>query len=106
MEVLWAAGEPMSVRAVLEELNRSRRRQPLAYTTVMTVMSRLAEKEVLARRPAGRGYVYEPAVEDAAELAVRTVMRDFGDAALARFVEQARDDPSVIRRLRRLMDGQ
>src|SRR6266550_1667416 len=40
MEVLWAAGEARSVRAVLDELNQARR-TPLAYTTVMTVMSRL-----------------------------------------------------------------
>src|SRR5438270_2213520 len=81
MEALWASPEPLSVRAVLECLNQDRR-PPLAYTTVMTVMARLAEKDVLRRVKAGRGYLYEPAVADEAGLAVRDVIRDFGDSAL------------------------
>jgi predicted transcriptional regulator len=36
---------------------------PLAYTTVMTVMSRLANKGLLFRHRDGRHHVYEPAVE-------------------------------------------
>src|SRR5215211_7825760 len=86
MEIIWAAGEPMTVRALLERINAGRP-QPLAYTTVMTVMGRLEEKDVLARRREGRGYVYEAAAADPAAIAVRNVMRDFGDAAMAHFVE-------------------
>ena len=102
MKVLWKSGEPRSVRAVLEELNRGRR-PPLAYTTVMTVMSRLAEKDILHRTKDGRGYVYEAAVADAAGIAVRDVIRDFGESAVASFVEQARSDPKLAKRLQRLM---
>jgi predicted transcriptional regulator len=103
MDVLWAAGEPLSVRSVLEALN-DHRRPVLAYTTVMTVMARLAEKGILQREPAGRGYVYEATVADEAGIAVREVLRGYGDAALAHFVEEARADPQLLRRLRRLMD--
>ena len=102
MDTVWAAGGPVTVRAVLEELNR-RRRAPLAYTTVMTVMARLADKEVLARRPAGRGYEYEALVPDEAAIAVRDLMRDFGEAAVSHFVEEARADPKMRRRLARLL---
>jgi predicted transcriptional regulator len=102
MNVLWSAGRPMSVRDVLAELNRSRS-EPLAYTTAMTVLARLAEKEILARVRDGRGYLYEPAVSDTAQIAVRGVMRDFGDAAMARFVDEARADPEMLERLRRLL---
>jgi len=102
MGVLWSARQPLSVRAVLEELNRDRR-QGLAYTTVMTVMSRLAEKDILRRTRDGRGFVYEAAVADVAELAVRDVIRDFGESAVASFVEQARSDPKLAKRLQRLM---
>jgi predicted transcriptional regulator len=102
MEVVWASDGPMSVRAMLARLNRGRRRE-LAYTTVMTVMSRLVEKEVLSRRRDGRGYVYEASVSDAAEIAVRGVVREFGDAALAHFIDEARADPKLLRRLRRLL---
>ena len=103
MEILWRAKEPTTVREVLEQANR-RRSDPLAYTTVMTVMSRLADKGVLARRRAGRGYAYEPTASDAAAIAVRQVVRDFGDTAVAHFVEEARADPSLRARLRRLLD--
>jgi predicted transcriptional regulator len=102
MHTVWAARGPVTVRAVLEELNR-RRRAPLAYTTVMTVMARLADKEILARRPAGRGYEYEAMVPDEAAIAVRDLMRDFGEAAVSHFVEEARADPRMRRRLTRLL---
>jgi predicted transcriptional regulator len=98
----WAAGEPVSVRDLLERVNAGRS-QPLAYTTVMTVMSRLTDKDVLRRRREGRGYVYEPVADDPAALAVHGVMRDFGDAAMAQFVEEARGDPKLLRRLQRLL---
>jgi predicted transcriptional regulator len=102
MRYMWSARGPQGVRAVLDALNEGRR-PPLAYTTVMTVMSRLAEKEILRRERQGRGYVYEPAVPDAAAIAVRNVMRDFGDAAVASLVDQARVDPRLRQRLERLL---
>jgi len=105
MRVLWGADDPRTVRAVLEELNRHRRPQ-LAYTTVMTVMGRLAEKGVLRRVRTGRQYVYEPAVADEAAIAVGEVVRDFGEAAVAPFVEAARSDPMLRRRLQRLLKDQ
>lgn len=102
MAEVWAAPAPVTVREVLEQLNR-RRRPTLAYTTVMTVMARLAEKEVLARVMDGRGYRYQAAVADAAGIAARDLIRDFGDAAVASFVEEARRDPKLLARLERLM---
>jgi predicted transcriptional regulator len=102
MRAVWAAKKPVSVRDVLATLNRGRG-DALAYTTVMTVMSRLAEKEILRRKPEGRAYVYEAAVPDAAAIAVRSIVRDFGDAAVAQFVDEARADPKLLRRLERLL---
>lgn len=105
LEALWAEARPVGVREVLGRLNEGRAR-PLAYTTVMTVMSRLADKGILERHREGRGYAYEPVAKDAAEIAVRNVIHDFGNAALAHFVEEARADPETMRRLRRLMEEQ
>ena len=102
MGVMWSTDGPVAVRAVLERLNEGRE-TPLAYTTVMTVMARLAEKEILGRRLNGRGYVYEPLVADAATIAVRSVVRDFGDAAIVGFVDEARSDPKLRARLERLL---
>ena len=105
MNVLWSSDGPMSVRDVLVRLNAGRS-EPLAYTTVMTVLTRLADKHILKRVRHGRGYVYEPAVSDTAQIAVRGVMRDFGDAALAHFVDEARADPELLARLQRLLADQ
>jgi len=102
MSTLWSAGEALPVRTVLDRLNEGRQ-SPLAYTTVMTVLARLAEKGVLTRELVGRGFVYAATVEDEAGIAVRGVVRDYGEAALAHFVEQAKADPKLYRRLRRLM---
>jgi predicted transcriptional regulator len=102
MDVLWRADGPLPVREVLDRLNRGRS-EPLAYTTVMTVLTRLAERGAATRTAVGRGYVYQPAVKDAADLAVRDVVRDHGEAAVAYFVDQARADPVLLDRLRRLI---
>jgi predicted transcriptional regulator len=105
MRVLWQAGEPLTVRGLLGELNSSRRPQ-LAYTTVMTVMNRLTEKGALRRERRGRGFVYEPTADSPAGIAVQNVVRDFGDAAVAQFVDQARADPELLGRLERLLDAE
>jgi predicted transcriptional regulator len=102
MAVLWQSDGPVSVREVVQRLNAGRT-APLAYTTVMTVLSRLAGKGILVREQQGRGYVYSPAVADTAEIAVRGVLAEFGDAALARFVERVELDPRLRARLRKLM---
>jgi predicted transcriptional regulator len=103
MRALWRSPVPLTVRQLLDRLNEGRP-HPLAYTTVMTVMNRLTEKGALRRERRGRGYAYEPTAEDAAGLAVQSVVREFGDAALAQFVGQARADPKLLRRLERLLE--
>lgn len=56
MRVLWHQAEPMSVRAVMEDLNSGDR--SLAYTTVMTVMENLHRKGFLTRERLGRAWLY------------------------------------------------
>lgn len=104
LQALWSVGEPVSVRVVLDRLNRDRP-EPLAYTTVMTVLARLSERGAATRTAAGRGYLYTAAVRDAAELAVKDVVREHGDAAVTYFVDQARGTPHLRQRLERLLDS-
>jgi BlaI family penicillinase repressor len=59
LSVLWRMGES-NVRTVQEALAASR---PLAYTTVMTMLERLARKQLVSRRKTGRHFVYEARVE-------------------------------------------
>lgn len=102
MEAVWKAGRPVSVREVVDALNAGRA-EPLAYTTVMTVMNRLADKQALARSAAGRSYVYEATAPNPAGIAVKNVIRTYGDEALAHFVDEARADPEIWRRMQRMM---
>src|ERR1039458_1216109 len=55
MDVMWAAGGPLRVREVADELNRDR---PLAFNTVQTVMEILFRKGWLNRQKSGRAYLY------------------------------------------------
>ncbi len=57
MEQLWASPDAQSVRAVHAALTRER---DLAYTTVMTVLDRLAKKGLVRREREGRAYLYRP----------------------------------------------
>ncbi|MGH3680421.1 MAG: BlaI/MecI/CopY family transcriptional regulator [Natronosporangium sp.] len=103
MGVLWAAEAALPVREVLAALNRDRA-TPLAYTTVMTVLSRLAERGVAERERSGRGYAYRPAAGSPAEIAVQRLLAEHGDAALASLVDQVGTDEQLRARLRRLVE--
>ena len=58
MEQLWEGDQPQTVREVHAGL---RTRRPLAYTTVMTVLHRLAAKDLVLQIREDRAYQYTPA---------------------------------------------
>jgi predicted transcriptional regulator len=97
--LLHAAGTPLSPGAVRERLGGD-----LAYTTVVTILSRLHAKGVLERARAGRAYLYAP-VADEPGLAARrmaSVLAEEPDreAVLARFVSSlSRSDEELLRRM-------
>jgi BlaI family transcriptional regulator, penicillinase repressor len=85
MDRLWDAGRPMLVREVAAALAD----RELAYTTVLTVLDRLARKGVVHRDRDGRAWRYAPAASR--EQYVARLMLDAldltgdRDAALTRF---------------------
>ena len=87
MTQLWDAGGPLTVRQVHERVSRDR---DLAYTTVMTVLDRLAKKAVVIQEKTDRAYRYAPA--QSREEMTAGLMLDAlqsspdRDAALAHFV--------------------
>lgn len=89
MEQLWSAAAPMTVRAVHAQLAPS---HDLAYTTVMTVLDRLAKKGAVQRVRDGRAYLYEP-VASREQLVADLMHEALSGAAdrsdaLVRFVDQ------------------
>lgn len=97
-----------SVAEVVVGLTASRGRGH-AYTTVMTVMSRLHERGVLLRERHGRQYIYRVAAPEAelidrlSAMAVDRVVDRYGSAALRRFAVLLADvDPETRARLDQL----
>jgi predicted transcriptional regulator len=102
MEIVWQL-EEATVSDVLARLGDEHH-----YNTVMTVMSRLADKGILARRREGRAHVYAPVEERDAFLArvsrhvAEGLLREFGAVAVAQFVDAADAvDPGLLAELRR-----
>ncbi len=106
MEEVWAKGT-CTVRDVYEGLRLKKR---IAYTTVMTVMSRLADKGLLAKARDGPAFVYRPAVSRdefrkgvAAEV-VAGLLDGFGKEAALQLVSGVeRADPQLLAELERLI---
>ena len=103
MAQLWDAGEPLTVRQVHERLSRER---DLAYTTVMTVLQRLAKKNLVSQIRDDRAHRYAP-VHGRDELVAGLMFdalaqaEDSGDrqAALVHFVERVgADEADALRR--------
>jgi predicted transcriptional regulator len=89
MEVVWSAEGPVTGREVVDELARSR---PVVYTTVLTVMDRLARKGILKKHPTGKAHTYRAVQSREVYTAQRmaSLLGSGGDpaAVLLRFVEQ------------------
>ena len=107
MQALWA-GSPMTVPAVLGVVNEQRAADgALAYTTVMTVLSRLYNKGLVVRDRRGRGYAYAPRfsepglVAHLSERDVEELLERYGEVALAHFAAAVdRADERLLARLR------
>jgi BlaI family transcriptional regulator, penicillinase repressor len=88
MKTLWASGEG-TVQEIRDWLFPHR---PLAYTTVMTVMGRLARKGVVEREKRGRAHLYRARVgeESVRERAIVRLTENFfrgSRAELRRYLE-------------------
>ena len=99
LDVLQRGGSALSPGEVRELIGGD-----LAYTTVVTILSRLHAKGVLDRRKSGRAYLYAP-VADSPGLAARRMARVLDEeadreAVLARFVSTLSDrDEELLRRM-------
>jgi predicted transcriptional regulator len=106
LAVLWRASEPLSPGEVRERLARDEAPggAELSYSTVVTILTRLHEKNALSRERDGRAYRYAP-VADEAGLAARRLtqlldrVRD-REAVLSRFVaDLSEHDERLLRDL-------
>jgi Predicted transcriptional regulator len=105
MDVLWDASAPRSAADLRETLVRDEGGRPLALTTVLTVLSRLENKQFVTRDRDVRPHLYAAATSRAEHMAelMHEVLGSAPDreAVLARFVGQV--SPSEAEQLRRLL---
>jgi predicted transcriptional regulator len=95
MNALWEIQEG-NVEDVRKFVSQNR---PLAYTTVLTLLDRLARRGAGSRRKEGRGFRYQPTVErdKLRRLALRHFLEyhfDGSEAKLKIFLEQPLEEPT------------
>ncbi|MCL6471270.1 MAG: BlaI/MecI/CopY family transcriptional regulator [Firmicutes bacterium] len=106
MSVVWKLGSA-SVKDVFEQLYPEKR---LAYTTIMTVMSRLANKGVLKQDRSGTAYIYTPNIsrEDMANNMISHVVdKVLGGniaPAVVHLLQKSEVDASEIERIKQMVE--
>lgn len=81
LAILWASDDALTPAEVLERHDGG-----LAYTTVMTILSRLNQKGLVSRESRGRAYEYSAVDSEV----------DFGARQLADTLAKVQDRPAVL----------
>lgn len=96
---LWATTDAMTPADVVAAMD-----DPPAYTTVMTILTRLWKKGLVTREPRGRAYAYRPVVDEA-QFAAQKMRASLDsaanrEAALSHFVGAlTKRDERALRRI-------
>ena len=98
---LWRADGPLTPGEVVEGID-----DPPAYTTIMTILTRLWQKGLVDREPRGRAFAYRPLISES-ELAaqrMRATLEATSDrnGALSHFVDAL--SKREERALRKILD--
>lgn len=95
MEIVWKS-KKSAVRDILLELKKKR---PIAYTTVATILQRLFDKGLVGRKAEKNGYRYYPKVSKELYVTlltksfVKKLEQSFGRLAISSFAESIEDLP-------------
>ncbi|MDZ4684589.1 MAG: BlaI/MecI/CopY family transcriptional regulator [Planctomycetaceae bacterium] len=107
LKLLWESG-PLTVREVLDHLNHI---GPVrAYTSVMSLLNVMADKDLLDREPEGRAFRYRPKVERRSTLSglIGDVwQRAFAgstSALVAHLLEQTQPTPEELAEIRKALE--
>ena len=106
MQPVWKL-RAATVRDVYETL---RRRQEIAYTTVMTMMNLLEQKGFLKKRLEGRAYIYEPTctrgevIRDVVADLVGKVFDGSAEALLVHLIEDRRLSKADLERITHMIE--
>jgi BlaI family transcriptional regulator, penicillinase repressor len=107
MRVLWDHG-PLTVRDVMTQLHE--RGRTVAYTTVMTFLTRLEQKGVVVSNKKDTAYVYRAKItrESVSASRIRSLLDQLYDGAAApmllQLIENERFSPEELAQLRKLIN--
>jgi predicted transcriptional regulator len=93
MDIVWEQ-KTATVYSVVDKICKEKQ---LAYTTVMTVMSRLAKKGILQREKKGKTFVYSPIeskdkfIHQLVQNTISKMVDMFGEDALVAFVDETKN---------------
>lgn len=105
MRILWEAKTPLKPQEVLGILDGDH-----AYTTIMTVLKRMSDKKILARKLDGKAFVYSPVLEK--EEYVRKnlssifggLVNDYGGLAISQFVDEIKSNKDDLDLLKKYIE--
>lgn len=105
LHVLWERG-PCTVRDVVEDLNRTRKR---AYTSILSMMQIMLQKELVTRVEDGRAHVYAAATprhQTLTQLAGDLLRRAFGGspaALISHVLEESKPSADELEAIRQTL---
>jgi len=105
MNILWEAEKPLKPQEVLGKLGGDH-----AYTTIMTVLKRMADKKILKREMCGKAFEYCPCLEK--EVFVKknlsaiygNLVNDFGGLAISQFVDELKNNKGDLELLKQYVE--
>ena len=96
MEIIWQQ-KISTVREICNHLSRARKKA-LSFNTIMTIMNRLVEKNLLEKRGGENCYEYKPKLtkkeflDNISNRVIKDLMKDFKPYVLAHFAENLDND--------------
>lgn len=106
MNILWEAKKPLKPQEVLGKLRGNH-----AYTTIMTVLKRMADKKILSRKMCGKAFEYCPCLEK--DVFVKknlsaiygNLVNDFGGLAISQFVDEIKGNKEDLALLKQYIES-
>lgn len=105
MDILWTSAKPLKPLEVQEKLEKK-----LAYSTIKTMLNRMAKKGFVKRDMQNSTYFYAPIIskEKYGKNNLKSVFGDilgsYGKLALSQFIETIKEDPKNLDLLQKYID--
>ncbi len=107
IDILWQAKEPLKPMDVRKQLGGD-----YAYTTVMTVLKRMADKLILNRVFDGKAFLYSPVsdkdnyIKNSLGNLYGNLVSTYGDLAISQFVDIVKNNQGDMDLLKQFIESQ